>query len=91
MSELHAHDFLGMDEATRTISYVYPLAGQATDHRVELHGRELNALCAIDALGVGGMYRTDVSVASSYQQKCPRHLAAHRLASSAPTNICSDG
>jgi alkylmercury lyase len=32
---------------------------------VELHGYILNALCAIDALGVGGMYRTDVAITSS--------------------------
>ena len=65
VSELQAHDLLGMDEAASTIVYAYPLTGAATDHRVELYGHTLNALCAIDALGVGGMYQTDVTVASS--------------------------
>src|SRR5262249_46827351 len=37
----------------------------ATEHRVVLNGRLLHALCAIDALGVGSMYRTDVSIESS--------------------------
>jgi len=63
--ELQAHDLLGMDQAAGAIIYAYPFTGQATEHRVELHGHKLNALCAIDALGVGGMYRTDVTVASS--------------------------
>ena len=62
--ELQAHDLLGMDQAAGAIIYAYPFTGQVTEHRVELHGHRLNALCAIDALGVGGMYRTDVTVAS---------------------------
>ncbi len=65
VSELQAHDLLGMDDASGTIVYAYPFSGEATEHRVELHGHKLNALCAIDALGVGGMYQTDVTVASS--------------------------
>ena len=65
VSELQAHDLLGMDDASGTIVYAYPFSGEATEHRVELHGHKLNALCAINALGVGGMYQTDVTVASS--------------------------
>jgi hypothetical protein len=49
----------------RKIVYAYPFSGAKTEHRVELHGHKLNALCAIDALGVGGMYQTDVTVVSS--------------------------
>jgi hypothetical protein len=65
VSELQAHDLLGMNDAADTIVYAYPFTGEATDYRVELHSHKLNALCAIDALGVGGMYQTDVTVASS--------------------------
>ncbi|HWE93943.1 MAG TPA: alkylmercury lyase family protein [Tepidisphaeraceae bacterium] len=65
VSELQAHDLLAVDHATGTIAYAYPFTGAATEHRVELHGHKLNALCAIDALGVGGMYQTDVTVASA--------------------------
>jgi len=36
-----------------------------TAHRIELDGSKLNALCAIDALGVGGMFRSDVTIESS--------------------------
>ena len=65
LSELQAHDLLGMDAPARAIACAYPFTGEVTGHRVELHGHKLNALCAIDALGVGGMYQTDVTVASS--------------------------
>jgi len=60
--ELQARDLLGMDDAAGTIVYAYPFSGKATGHRVGLHGSKLNALCAIDALGVGGMFRTDVTI-----------------------------
>jgi hypothetical protein len=46
-------------------SNAYPFTTQATEHRVTLHGHTLHALCAIDALGVGGMFQTDVTIASS--------------------------
>jgi alkylmercury lyase len=36
----------------------------ATGIHVVLGGKSLNALCAIDALGVGDMYGTDISVKS---------------------------
>jgi alkylmercury lyase len=62
---LQAHDLVGMDQVSDAILYAYPFTGQVTEHRVELHGHKLNALCAIDALGVGGMYRIDVTIASS--------------------------
>jgi alkylmercury lyase len=65
VSELQSHDLVGLDDAAGTIAYAYPFTTQATEHRVQLHGHELNALCAIDALGVGGMYRADVTVAST--------------------------
>jgi hypothetical protein len=64
-SELQAHDLLGMDDTAETIAYAYPFTKRTTEHRVELHGRKLNALCAIDALGIGGMFRADVTIESS--------------------------
>ncbi len=65
VSELQVRDLLGIDNAAGTIVYAYPFSGKATGHRVELHGSKLNALCAIDALGVGGMFRSDVTIESS--------------------------
>ena len=65
LADLQAHDLLGLDGSATTISYAYPFAGLATEHRVELHGRHLYAVCAIDALGVAGMFRTNATIASS--------------------------
>ena len=65
LAELQVHDLLGIDRATGAIVYAYPFTSQVTEHRVRLHGRTLYALCAIDALGVGGMFRTDVTITSS--------------------------
>jgi hypothetical protein len=63
--ELQMRDFLGMNQAADAIIYAYPFTSQPTEHRVSIKGRMLNALCAIDALGAGGIYRTDATIASS--------------------------
>ena len=68
LSELQTRDLLGIDGASGAISYAYPFTVRSSGHRIELRGRTLNALCAIDALGVGGMFRTDVTITS-----CCRH------------------
>jgi alkylmercury lyase len=65
VSDLQAHDLLGVGDLTGAIDYAYPFTKRTTEHRVELQGRKLNALCAIDALGVGGMFRADVTIESS--------------------------
>jgi hypothetical protein len=65
VSALQAHDLLGTDDATGVIVYAYPFTKHTTEHRVELNGRQLSALCAIDALGVGGMFAADATITSS--------------------------
>jgi hypothetical protein len=65
LAELQALDLLEADRTSGTIVYAYPFSSQATEHHVELNGHVLHALCAIDALGVGGMLRVDVAIASS--------------------------
>jgi alkylmercury lyase len=65
VAELEAHDLLGRDPSANVILYAYPFTGQETEHRVQLHGRQLHAVCAIDALGIAGMFRTDVVIGSS--------------------------
>jgi len=62
---LEAHDLLGNDNSADVILYAYPFTGEPTEHRVGLQGRQLHAVCAIDALGVAGMLHTDVVVQSS--------------------------
>lgn len=49
----------------------YPFTDRDTGHRVTLHGRVLNAMCAVDALGIGAMVDRDVVIAS----RC-RHCGA---------------
>jgi hypothetical protein len=64
LAELQAHDLLGTDLVTGELVYAYPVTSQVTEHRVRLHGHALHALCAIDALGAGSMFRTDVTITS---------------------------
>jgi hypothetical protein len=65
LRQLQQRDLLGFDEATGSIGHAYPFTGSSTGHRVRLGGRLLNALCAVDALGAGAMYRQDTAIASS--------------------------
>ncbi len=65
LRNLCQRDLLGFDEVSGSIVHAYPFTSSDTGHRVRLGGRVLNALCAVDALGVGAMYRQDVSIESS--------------------------
>lgn len=65
LRQLQERDLLAVDAASGSIALAYPLTGSNTGHRVHLGERVLNALCAVDALGVGSMYRQDVSIESS--------------------------
>lgn len=65
LRQLQQRDLLALDEATGSIAHAYPFTGSDTGHRVHLGERVLNALCAVDALGVGSMCRRDVSIESS--------------------------
>lgn len=42
----------------------YPLTGRPSEHRVRVGTRTLDAMCAIDALGVGAMYGADTAIES---------------------------
>lgn len=64
LADLVSHDLLVMDNSASAIVSAYPFASQPTDHRVELSGRELYAMCAIDALGIAGMFRKDAIIKS---------------------------
>jgi alkylmercury lyase len=65
VSQLQAHDLLGSDTSADVILYAYPFTGEQTEHRVQLRGQRLHAVCAIDALGIACMFRTDVVIESS--------------------------
>lgn len=65
LRKLQLRDLVGLEPGTNTIRYAYPFTQAETGHLVWLRGKVLYALCAIDALGVGTMYRTDVTVQST--------------------------
>jgi hypothetical protein len=51
IGELEAHDLLGSGPSADVVRYAYPFTGDQTEHRVQLRGRKLHAVCAIGALG----------------------------------------
>jgi alkylmercury lyase len=65
VSELQVHDLLGSVPSADVILYAYPFSGAQTEHHVQLRGQRLHAVCAIDALGIAGMFRTDVVIESA--------------------------
>lgn len=62
--KLRARDLIVLDETGETVVGAYPFRDRDTGHRVHLGDRVLNAMCAIDALGVGAMYDKDVTIDS---------------------------
>lgn len=65
LAELDGRDLIGFERAAARIRWAYPFTEANTGHCVELNGRTLRALCAIDALGVAAMYRADTTITSS--------------------------
>ena len=65
LRQLQRRDLLAFDEATGAIAHAYPFTRRNTGHRVRVGEQVLNALCAVDALGVGAMYRRDVRIHSA--------------------------
>lgn len=68
LRNLQLRDLIGLDPDGEGIRYAYPFTETPTGHRVELKANVLNALCAVDALGVASMYGTDITVESSCRQ-----------------------
>ena len=64
LASLKARDLVVLDADGGRIVGAYPWTDRTTEHRVSLGERTLNALCAIDALGAGEMYRRDVDIYS---------------------------
>ena len=61
LAELERRDLMVLDDEG-AITGVYPFSARDTGHRVRLDGQGLNAMCAVDALGVGAMYGRDVAI-----------------------------
>jgi mercuric reductase len=65
LARLKERDLVVLDPNGERVVGAYPLTDRETGHRVKLGTRILNAMCAIDALGVGAMYGRDAEVRSS--------------------------
>ncbi len=61
---LEERDLVVLDAQNEIIVGAYPFTDRDTGHRVTLDGRILNAMCAIDALGVGDMCGRDIEINS---------------------------
>jgi mercury(II) reductase len=62
LEDLRRRDLVVLDG--EQIVGAYPFTDQETGHRVTLDGRVLNAMCAVDALGVGAMTGRNIAIAS---------------------------
>ncbi len=65
LNKLDQTDAIHMDNDKTTILAAYPFSGPETSHKVYIKGEEpkqVYAMCAIDALGVGFMTNRDISI-----------------------------
>lgn len=88
---LHKRDLLVLDADRTSITAAYPFSAQETGHFVRLaSGVDVNALCAIDALGIGAMLGCDTGVESSCRNcgapvRITTHGDGHVLGSATPS------
>lgn len=65
IAKLAARDMVVLGPESSAIIGAYPFVDRPTEHRVYLRDTVLNAMCAIDALGIGAMLGTDVRIRSA--------------------------
>lgn len=63
LESLAARDLVVRDDNNAVVG-AYPLTTRSTEHRLEVGGRVVRAMCAVDALGTGAMFGTDVVIDS---------------------------
>jgi hypothetical protein len=63
LDRLNSQDLMALSDDGQ-VTGSYPITINQTDHRVRVGEQTLNAMCAIDALGVGVMYGRDVHIQS---------------------------
>ncbi len=64
LAALAARDLVVLDDDHARILAAYPFSDQDRGHMVCCAGRRLQAMCAIDALGVGAMFGEDAAISS---------------------------
>ena len=55
-------NFTGGHDDNGKVTGSYPITSNPTGHRVRVGNQTINAMCAIDALGIGAMYDQDVRI-----------------------------
>jgi hypothetical protein len=68
LERLARADVLLLDVSGKTVLAAYPFSSVPTPHRVLLPGREVFALCAVDALGIPGMVQEAAAISSRCAQ-----------------------
>lgn len=61
---LSERDLVVLDAHAGIIEGAYPFTERDTGHRVTLDGQTVNAMCAVDALGIGDMCGCDIAIDS---------------------------
>ncbi len=74
LQELRQRDLVVLDG--ERIVGAYPFTDRNPGHQVTLDGRVLNAMCAVDALGIGAMAGRDIAISS----RCRHCGAPNRIA-----------
>jgi hypothetical protein len=64
LRRLATADLLVLDGTGEIVLAAYPFSSIPTPHRVHLSGREVFALCAVDALGIAAMLKQDARISS---------------------------
>ncbi len=64
LSSLAQRDLIVLSDADQSIEAAYPFTDRNIEHRVCIGDVSLNAMCAIDALGIGAMLKQDVLIQS---------------------------
>jgi mercuric reductase len=64
LASLRRRNIVVLDTTGERMVGAYPFTDRDTGHRVTLNGRAINAMCAVDALGIGAMYGRNVEIDS---------------------------
>lgn len=65
LQRLGNDDLVVLNPAHTEVVGAYPMTVEDTPHHLNVHGRAVNAMCALDAVAVGPMFNTDVKIDST--------------------------
>lgn len=64
LTNLEDRDLIVLDANGMRIEGAYPFTSRKTEHRMHFGGKDIYAMCAIDALGTGAMLGRDTAISS---------------------------